>query len=82
MDPTSQPNTWQTLASVFAGGFLGYEDAQNGTALAVTQPTPGTAFGVQGVSQLTPGAAVSASASSPLLLLLLIGGAFFLLARK
>jgi hypothetical protein len=62
MDPTQDGSgsSWQTLASVLAGGLSGYVDAQNQQPVYVAQPNPQTAYGNQGAGQVTPSATAQA----------------------
>ena len=54
-------DTWQTLASVLAGGLAGYVDAQNSQPVTVQQPLPQTAYGYAGTGQ----SSVAAKATFP-----------------
>lgn len=81
MDPNSDSGSvYQTLASVLAGGFQGYVDAQNQQPVYITAPAPQTAFGYQGVANNTGGVA-GRFTLSPVMLLGLGVVAFLLLKR-
>jgi hypothetical protein len=76
----STNSTFQTLASVFAGGLQGYVDSQNQQPVYVTAPSPQTAYGYAGQPSSATGAAGTFSLS-PVMLLLLAVGAIFLLKK-
>lgn len=79
MDDDSSQSTFQTLASVLAGGLAGYVDAQNQQPVYVTPTTPQTAYGIAGQPSGT--AAAGSFTLSPVMLALLAVGAFFLLKK-
>ena len=82
MDDSSSGSSWQTLASVLAGGLGGYVDSQNNQPVYVAQPTPNTAYGAAGYAQATP-AASSGSATAPSWLLYAgVAVVAFMLLRK
>lgn len=78
---SSDPSTFQTIASVLAGGLGGYVDAQNQQPVYVQTPAPQTAYGYAGQGQATPTSGTIAGLS-PTVLLLLVGVAVFLAMRK
>jgi hypothetical protein len=79
MDQTdSGSNTFQTLASVLAGGLGAYVDSQNQQPVYVTQPTPQTQYGVQGQNQNTG----TIAGLSPMVLLLVVGVVAFIALKK
>ena len=79
MDDDSGNSTFQTLASVLAGGLQGYVDSQNQQPVYVVPTQPQTAYGAAGVGN---GNAVAGGFSlSPVMLILLGLGAFLLLKR-
>jgi len=82
LDPSQQPSTFQTLASVLAGGLAGYVDAQNNQPVAVVAPTPQTAFGAAGYGQATPTGLTAVVGGNPLGLLLVVGVVAYLLLKK
>lgn len=84
MDPTDSSgdtSTWQTLASVLAGGLGGLVDAQNHQPVYVQTPAPQTAYGYAGVGQSTPVAA-SFGGINPVLLVLAVGATAFFAFKK
>lgn len=71
MDPTQNgPSTFQTIASVLAGGLGGYVDAQNQQPVYVQTPAVQTQYGYAGVGQATPSTSGTIGGLSPTVLLL------------
>jgi hypothetical protein len=81
MDDSSS-NTFQTLASVLAGGLAGYVDAQNSQPVAVVAPTPQTAFGFAGAGQATPSGLTGTLTGSPAMLLLVGALVIYFVMKK
>lgn len=83
MDPTQQndPSTWQTLASVFAGGLGGYVDAQNHQPVYVATPAPQTQYGYAGIAQSTPTNSLGGLSPTVLLVGVIVVAAVFMLKK-
>lgn len=83
MDPTqSGSSTFQTLASVLAGGLAGYVDAQNNQPVAVVAPSPQTQYGYAGTGQTTPTGIGATLSGSPIFLLVIVGVVALLVLKK
>lgn len=83
MDPTQTgSSTFQTLASVLAGGLAGYVDAQNNQPVAVVAPSPSTAYGYAGAGQPTPSGLAATVSGSPVFLLVIVGVVVYLIAKR
>jgi hypothetical protein len=80
MGDDSSSSTFQTLASVLAGGLSGYVDSQNQQPVYVQQVQPQTQYGYAGQGQNTPGVAGGFNLSPTVLI---IGAVLaFVLLRK
>jgi hypothetical protein len=79
-DSTDSSSTFQTLASVLAGGLSGYVDAQHG--FYAQQPLPQTGYGYAGTAQPTPSGSFLGGSVSPIVLLVVVGAFAFLLLKK
>lgn len=82
MDPSQNQSTFQTLASVLAGGLAGYVDSQNQQPFYATQPTPQTQYGVQGTAQTTGLASLTSGGNSTLLIVGVVVVVAVLLLKK
>lgn len=80
MGEDDSSSTFQTLASVFAGGLQGYVDSQNQQPVYVTAPSQQTAYGYAGQPSSVTGSTGGLSLS-PVMLLGLAVVAFLLLKK-
>ncbi|MGH7122413.1 MAG: hypothetical protein ACREFP_26065 [Acetobacteraceae bacterium] len=66
---TSTGSTASELGSILAGASLGYIDSQNNQPVTITEPVPGTAYGLAGTGQVTASTSTIAGLSPTMLLL-------------